>query len=119
MLFPENFGRMEDPDWILARDLSRALKLAWAREQHELALQVQLLCLAHRNSIPDVADALEQRRETLWNKLTGRWPANEEDLQLWAWLTNESRRNFKPEHLADEGVRIRLPKFPLIRRRDQ
>jgi hypothetical protein len=70
--FPENFGRMEDPEWILARHLPRVLTLSRAREQHELALQVQVLCLAHRNSTPDVADALEQRQETLWNKLTRR-----------------------------------------------
>ncbi len=71
--FGRHFGRQEDVVW----------RLAHAREQHELALAVHLLRLGHRNSIPDIADALELSRVPLSKKLTGRSPAAEEDPLLW------------------------------------
>jgi hypothetical protein len=117
MLVEEYFGQQEDVRWELARDLPGALKLARAREQHELALAVHLLLLAGRNSIPDLAETLEQRRESLWAKLTGRWPASEEDLFLWAWLTGEYRRHFRLTDLVSRPVQ--LPRFPLYRNRDR
>jgi hypothetical protein len=116
MLIEEYFGQQEDVEWKLARDLPGALKLARAREQHELAYAVHLKLLAGRNSVPDLAQALNQRRESVWSKLSGRWPASEEDLFLWAWLTGEHRRHFRPTDLVDRP--IPLPRFPLPRRRD-
>ena len=94
---------------------ARRAKLARAREQHELALAVHLLCLKHRNSIPDLAQRLDQRRESLWSKLTGRAPAREEDLILWAWLTGERWRDYQLAGLCAEP--IAMPRFPMMRRR--
>ncbi|HAM02641.1 MAG TPA: hypothetical protein DCQ30_10535 [Acidimicrobiaceae bacterium] len=58
------FGVQEDVYWNLATDWHEALRLARAREQHELAFKVHLLQLRHRNSVPDLAEALKQGRET-------------------------------------------------------
>ncbi|MDA8072835.1 MAG: hypothetical protein M0Z40_12320 [Actinomycetota bacterium] len=113
---PEFFGVQEDVLWRLAPDWRRAVRLARAREQHELAYRVHLLQLRHRNSVPDLAQALGQRRESLWGKLSGRLPAQEDDLILSAWLTGERRRTFRPEDLFAERPVI-VPKFPFMRRR--
>lgn len=116
MVVPSYFGAQEDVQWHLAMDWRSALRLARAREQHELAYQVHLLQLRHKNSVPDVAEALEQRRETLWGKLTGRQPAQEDDLVMWCWLTGERRRSYRPEDLFYQP-RFYVPSFPFTRRR--
>jgi hypothetical protein len=116
MEIPAYFGEQEDVTWHLAPNWKDALRLAWAREQHELAYKVHLQLLQHKNSIPDLAEAIGQRRENLWQKLTGRIPAQQEDFVLWTWLTGERRRTYKPEDLFGEGFVI-VPKFPFSRRR--
>ena len=114
MVVPDYFGQQEDVEWKLARDLDGTLKLAQAREQHDLALQVHRQCLKYHLSCPDLARALSQRRESLWSKLTGRSPAREADLILWAWLTGEHRRNYRLEGLTAKPVAV--PSFNRIDR---
>lgn len=80
------FGEQEDVIWRLATDLPSTIRLARAREQHELAFGMYRLERCRDNSVPDLAEALGQRRESLGAKLSGRSPAQEEDLVFWCWL---------------------------------
>jgi hypothetical protein len=118
MVVEDFFGQQEDVEWRLARDLPGALKLARSREQHELALMVHRQCMKYRLSYPDLAARLEQRRESLWSKLTGRSPAREADLILWAWLTGERRRSYEPAGLT--ATPILIPRFSaMLRNRER
>jgi hypothetical protein len=111
----DDFGIDRDAIWTLATDFEGAIKLARAREQHELACRINELRDAGKNSVHDVAEELGETEDTFWRKLTGRVPAQEEDLIVWGWLTNEDRRTYRPTDLA--GGPVWLPMFPIPRHR--
>lgn len=112
---PSDFGVNANAIWKLATSFEGAILLARAREQHELAMAIHRLREAGKNSIHDIAEELGQTEDTFWRKITGRVPAQEEDLIVWCWLTGESRRTYMPEHLA--GGPVWVPMFPIPRHR--
>jgi hypothetical protein len=108
---PGFFGEQEDVTWILAHDLEGAIRLAWAREQHELALLIHLRRVPMELSIPDVAARLGVMASDLRRKLKGRFPAQMEDLYLWCWYLDEPRRNFRPEDLLTDPTLVSVPRL--------
>jgi hypothetical protein len=109
------FGEHEDVEWHLATDLTEALELARAREQHELAFEIFKQRRRHRNKVVDVATALGVHPNRLTVKLHGHVPATEADLVQWCWLTGERRRTYAPEDLWASPYPV--ARFPLERSR--
>jgi hypothetical protein len=110
----KDFGIDRDAMWNFASSFEDAIELARAREQHELACSINELRENGKNSIHDIAEELGETEDTFWRKLTGRAPAQEEDLIVWSWLTGENRRTYSPKDLAGDGS-IWLPMWPIPR----
>lgn len=108
---PEFFGEQEEPRWQDAVSFEGALRLARAREQHELAYVIYCMRLKRDRSVPDVAAMLGLPAANLRRKLQGEVPAQEEDLIAWCWLTGEQRRNYQPERLLENGAAVEIPRF--------
>lgn len=116
---PADFGQHEDVTWRLAATFREAVVLARAREQHELAYRVHRLLRKFDNSTADLADALGLRRESLWAKLRGHRPAQEEDLIVWSWITGADRCSYTLAAMVATPQCASLPDFPLPRRRSR
>ena len=112
---PRYFCRQEDVQWHLVADLNGAMRLA--REQHELSYALLLRRQRFGYSINDLAVGLGSRLVRLGSKLSGKRPATCEDLILWAWVTEQLRRNFGPDDLTAEP--IPNPRFQMTRHRDR
>lgn len=108
---PGFFGNQDDPRWQDAVSFEGALRLARAREQHELSYAIYCMRLSRDRSVPDVAVMLELPAANLRRKLQGEVPAKEEDLIAWCWLTGEQRRNYRPERLLARGAVVEIPRF--------
>ncbi len=116
LIWPGYFGRHADAEYYLARDLP-AMQLAWAREQHELALAVEERLNQCQNSIADLAAGTGQGARMLGEKVSGKCPAINTELILWCWLTGKTRLSCKVELLEDPDVPVRVPSFPFVRGR--
>ena len=111
LVVPLSFGKRDDVEWSLAYDYEGAILLARAREQHDLALAINLLMEKYQLSKSYVARELGVPRATLTRKLTGAVPAQENDIIAWCWLTGESRRSYRPEHLLADPSAVILPRL--------
>ncbi|MGH8981388.1 MAG: hypothetical protein ACRDWE_10275 [Acidimicrobiales bacterium] len=112
---PGFFGEQEDVEWKLARDVEGAVRLARAREQHDLAFVLHRRRLELERSVPDIAAHLGVPRGNLVSKLTGRAPATEGDLIRWCWFLDEKRRSYRPEDLLEHPERTYVPRLSIRR----
>lgn len=109
LIYPNFFGKQARPDVRLARSFAGAARLAWAIEQHELALAMNLLMAKMDRSGPEVAAMLDMKSRNLWSKLTGRAPAKEDDLIMWSWLTDTPRRTIPVRELLFDPTAVHVP----------
>ncbi len=112
---PGFFGEQEDPVWIYAADLAGAVRLARAREQHELAFLMYYRSKELGLSIPDVAARLGVPRGNLGRKVAGYVPAQENDIITWCWFLDEQRRTYRPEELFGRSAQVFVPRLSIGR----
>jgi hypothetical protein len=101
--------------WHLATDYLGAVRLAWAMQQQELANAMFHLRTTAEKTIPEVAAILGIQRRQLWSKLTGRSPAQEDDLITWSWMTDTPRRTAPLRELLEDPSRVHVPRLGQIR----
>lgn len=102
-------------EWRLATDYPGAVRLAWAMQQQELANAMFHLRTAAEKTTPDVAAILGIPRRQLWSKLTGRSPAQEDDLITWSWMTETPRRTKPLRELLEDPNRVLVPRIRPLR----
>ena len=84
-------------------------------QQQELANAMFHLRTTAEKSIPEVAAILGIQRRQLWSKLTGRSPAQEDDLITWSWMTDTPRRTAPLRELLEDPSRFHVPRLGRIR----
>lgn len=112
---PGFFGEQEDPVWKYAEDVAGAVRLARAREQHELAFIMYYRSKELELSIPDIAARLEVPRGNLGRKLAGYVPAQENDIIIWCWFLDEPRRTYTAERLFANKTLVVVPRLTIRR----
>jgi hypothetical protein len=71
---PGFFGNQDDPRWKDATSYQGAIRLARAREQHELSYVIYCMRQGRKRSVPDVAALLGANVHNLRRKLNGYTP---------------------------------------------